>query len=76
MVVKKEKLDQLKRNYIQGKSFNVIEFWECERLRLQKTTSNVKQHIREGFPRKRSLTEYQLLEKTKRGFLWLRSMRH
>ena len=41
--------------------------WECECWRLYKTTANVKIHIRENFPYRRSLTEQQLLEGIKKG---------
>ena len=50
--------------------FIVIEMWECEWWRLYKTTTKVKQHIRESFPYRRSLTEQQLLEETKKGNLF------
>ena len=43
---------------------------ECEWLRLYKTTTNVKLHIRENFPYRRSLTEQQLLEGIKKGNLF------
>ena len=44
--------------------------WECEWWRLHKTTTNGKLHIRESFPYRRSLTEQQLLEGTKKGSLF------
>ena len=44
-----------KRHYIQEKSFNVIEMWECEWWRLYKTSNSVKQRIRKHFPSRRSL---------------------
>ena len=44
--------------------------WECEWWRLYKTTTNVKLHIRENFPYRRSLTEHQLLEGIKKGNLF------
>ena len=73
----RRELDELRRSYIQEKGFTVIEMWECEWWRLYKTTVNVKLHIRENFPYRRSLTEQQLLEGIKkRKPIWLRSMRH
>ena len=73
----RRELDELRRGYIQEKIFTVIEMWECEWWRRYKTTNNVKLHIRENFPYRRSLTEQQLLERLKKGNLinWLRSMR-
>ena len=44
--------------------------WECEWWRLYKTTTNVKLHIRENFPYRRSLTEQKLLEGMKKGSLF------
>ena len=56
-----------RESYKQEKGFTVIEMWECECWRLYKTTANVKIHIREIFPDRRSLTEQQLLEGIKKG---------
>ena len=63
---KKSELDELRRSYKQEESFIVIKKWGCEWLRLYKTTTNVQEHVREKFPYRRSLTDYQLLEKIKR----------
>ena len=41
--------------------------WESEGWRLYKTTNTVKQHIREHFPYRRSLSAEQLLEEIKKG---------
>ena len=62
----KRELDDLRRDYIQEKVFSIIEMWECEWLRLLKTTTNVKLHIRENFPYRRSFTGHQLLEGIKK----------
>ena len=63
---RKRELDELRRGYIQEKGFTVIEMWECEWWRLYKTTNNVKLHIRQILPHRRSLTEQQLLEGIKK----------
>ena len=67
---RRKELDELRRSYIQEKGFTVIEMWECEWWRLYKTTTNVKLHIGENFPYRRSLTEQQLLEGIKKGSLF------
>ena len=67
---RRRELDELRRSYIQEKGFTVIEMWECEWWRVYKTTANVKLHIREKFPYRRSLTEQQLLEQVKKGSLF------
>ena len=61
-VALRRELDELRRCYIQQESLTVIEMCEGERWRLYKTTTNVKLHIRENFPYRRSPTEHQLLE--------------
>ena len=67
---KKRKLDTLRRHYIQGKGFKVIEMWECKWWRLYKTTNIVKQHVREHFRYRHSLAGEQLLEEIKKGQLF------
>ena len=63
---RKRELDELRRSYIQEKGFIVIEEWQCERWRLYRTTTNIKSHVPENFPYRRSLTEHQLLERIKK----------
>ena len=67
---KKRELDELRRNYIQEKGFNVIERWEIEWWRLYKTTTENKLHTRENFFSRRSLTEHLVLEGIKKGNLF------
>ena len=67
---RRRELDELRRGYIQEKGFTVIQLWEFEWWRLYKTTTNVKLHIREIFPYRRSLTKQQLLEGIKKGNLF------
>ena len=61
---RKRELDELRRGYIQEKSFTVFDMWECEWWRLQKTTTNVRQQIRVY---RRSLTEQQRPKGIKNG---------
>ena len=67
---RRRELNELRRSYIQEKGFTVIEMWECEWWRLYKASANVKLHIREKFPYRRSITEQQLLEGMKKGSLF------
>ena len=67
---RKRELDELRRHCIQQKVFTFIEMWECEWWRLYKTTTNVKLHIGENFPYRKSLTEHQLLEGIKKRYLF------
>ena len=41
--------------------------WECEEWILYKTTTCVKEHLRESFPYKRPLREERLLEQIRSG---------
>ena len=59
----------MRRPYMQGRGFKLIEMWECEWWKLYKTTKIVKQHIREHFTYRRSLAAEQLSEKIKEGML-------
>ena len=68
---RKREIDELRRGYIQKKSFIVLERWQCEWWWLQKNTTKAKLHIREKFPYRRSLTEHQLLEGIKKGNLFV-----
>ena len=65
-----KKPDELRRNFIKQKGFSVNDMWECERWRLYKTGTILKEHIREIFPYRGSLAEYQLLEEIKTGELF------
>ena len=60
----RRELDALRRNHTQEKRLTVIDMWQCEWWRLSKA-SNVKQHVRENFPYRHSVTDYQLLERNK-----------
>ena len=60
--VKKRQQDEMRRDYIQQKRYQVVEMWECEWWSLYKTDASVKSHLRENFPYKRPLSEEQLLQ--------------
>ena len=55
---------------MQEKGFKVIEMWECEWSRLYKTANNVKQHIRQHFPYRRSLEVEPFSEEIQEGKLF------
>ena len=59
---KKREKDQMRKQYIKEKCYNVVEMWEYEWWNLYKTTTCVKEHFRESFPYKRPLREESLLE--------------
>ena len=61
---------QMRKQYIKEKGYNVVEMWECEWWNLYKTTTCVKEHLRESFPYKRPLREESLLEQISSGKLF------
>ena len=60
----------MKKQYIKEKGYNVVEMWECEWWNLYKTTTCVKEHLRESFPYERPPREETLLEQIKSGKLF------
>ena len=56
--------------YIKEKRYNVVETWECEWWNLYKTTTCVKEPLRESFPYKRPLREKRMLEQIRSGKLF------
>ena len=48
--VKKRQQDEMRRDYIQRKGYEIIEMWECEWWRLYKTDAQVKSYLRANFP--------------------------
>ena len=67
---KKRELDQMRKQHIKGKSYNVVEMWECEWRNRYRTTTCVKEHLRESVPYKRPLREKRLLEQIRSGKLF------
>ena len=47
---KRREMDEMRRDYIRGKGYKIVEMWECEWWRLYKTEPLVKQHLRDMFP--------------------------
>ena len=60
--MKKRLQDEMRRDYIQQKGYQIVEMWECEWWSLCKTDVSKKSHFRENFPYKRPLSEKQLLQ--------------
>ena len=67
---KKRGVDQMRKQYTKEKGYNVVEMWEREWWNLYKTTTFVKEHLRESFPYKRPLREKNLLEQIRSGKLF------
>ena len=67
---KKREMDQMRKQYIEEKGYNVVEMWASEWWNLYRTTTCVKQHLRESFPYKHPLREESLLEQIRSGKLF------
>ena len=67
---KKREMDQMRKQYIKEKRFNVVEMYECGWWNLYKTTTCVKEHLGESFLYKRTLREERLLEQIRIGKLF------
>ena len=67
---KKREMDQMRKQYVKQKGYNVVEMWECERWNLYNTTTCVKEHLRESFSYNLPLREETLLEKIRSGKLF------
>ena len=57
----KREINQMRKQYIKEKWYNIVEMWESEWWNLYKTTTCVKKHLRESFSYKRPLREENLL---------------
>ena len=66
----KKQQDEMRRDYIQQKSYQIVEMWECEWWRLYKTDAPVKSYLQSKFPYKRPLSEEQLLQRIIDGRLF------
>ena len=60
--VKKRQQDEMRRDYIQQKGYQIVEMWECEWWSLYKTDASVKSHLRKNFPYRRPLSEEGLMQ--------------
>ena len=61
--VKKRQQDEIRRDYIQQKGYQIVEMWDCEWWSLYKTDALVKSHLRENVPHRRPLSEEGLLQR-------------
>ena len=68
--VKKRQQDEMRRDYIQQKGYQIVEMWECEWWSLYKTDASVENHLRENFPYRRPLSEEGLMQEIIDGRLF------
>ena len=60
--VKKRQQDEMRRDYILQKTYQIVEMLECGWWSLYKTDESVKSHLRENFLYRRPMSEEQLLQ--------------
>ena len=60
--MKKRQQNEMRRDYIQQKGYQIVEIWKYEWWSLHKTDASVKSHLRENFPYRRPLSEEGLLQ--------------
>ena len=68
--MKKRQQDEMRRDYIQQKGYEIVEMLECEWWSLYKTDAPVKSYLRTNLPYKRPLSEEQLLQQIIDGRLF------
>ena len=66
---KKREMDQMGKQYIKEKRYNVVEMCECEWWNLCNSTTCVNEHLGESCPHKRPIREERLLEQMRSGIL-------
>ena len=60
--VEKRQQDEMRRDYIQEKGYQIVEMRECEWWILSKFDASVKSHLRKNSPLRRPLSEEGLLQ--------------
>ena len=55
--MKKRQQDEMRRDDIQQKGYEIVEMWECEWWSLYETDTSIKRHLRKNFPYRRPLSE-------------------
>ena len=63
-------MDDLRREYIREKGYEIEEMWECEWWQNFKTIEKIKNHIRSNFSYKRPLSTDFLLEQIRDGSVY------
>ena len=62
--------DELWKQYIDKKSYTIIEMWECKWWKLYNTDLSLVKHLRKSFPYKRPSGQNQILDKIISGALF------
>ena len=65
--VRKREHDELRRDYLRNKGYNIVEVWECKWWERVKEEENVRNHVRKNFPFKLPLKQESPLAKIRDG---------
>ena len=67
---KKTEMDEMRKQYTEGKGYTVVEMWECEKSKVYKTDVSVNENLSVSYPYQRTLRQGQFLDKIKSGALF------
>ncbi|XP_075263345.1 uncharacterized protein LOC142354893, partial [Convolutriloba macropyga] len=65
--IRKREHDELRRDYLRNKGYNIVEVWECKWWERVKEEENVRNHVRKNFPFKLPMKQESLLAKKRDG---------
>ena len=63
----KREHDELRRDYLRNKGYNIVEVWECKCWERVKEEENFRNHVRKNFPFKLPMKQESLLAKIRDG---------
>ena len=65
--VRKREHDELRRDYLRNKGYNIVEVWECKWWERVKEEENVRNHVRKNIPFKLPMKQESMLAKIRDG---------
>ena len=65
--IRKRVHDELRRDYLRNKGYNIVEVWECKWWERVKEEENVRNHVRKNFPFKLPMKQESHLAKIRDG---------
>ena len=65
--IRKREHDELRRDFLRNKGYNIVDVWECKWWERVKEEENVRNHARKNFPFKLPMTQESLLAKIRDG---------
>ena len=65
--IRQKEHDELRRDYLRNKGYNIVEAWECNWWERVKEEENVRNQVRKNFPFKLSMKQESLLAKIRDG---------